>query len=239
MLANGTSNFELINTDNNSSLILALTNDMFSLSYLLVKYGSENFIKHINQNFDNALFLAMNKGQWHLVYEIVNKKYYDINMQNTEGDTTLLLAINYGIEELCLKMFDDNEDIIDVNIINNDGNTLLICAIVCGMKELAKKILKKIDIHNLNFQNKYNDNALMICINLQYYDIIDKILDKKNAEVHIENQYGDTPLILLLAHNQPELGKKLITKHNYQYLEHKSNSGISAQDLLKNFPGLI
>lgn len=239
MLAKGTSNFELINSDNNSSLILSLTNDMFSLSYLLVKYGSENFVKHINKNFDSALFLAMNKGEWHLVYEIINKKYYDINMQNTEGDTTLLLSINFGIEELCLKMFDDNIDIIDVNVINNDGNTLLICALICGMKELSIRILKKIDIHNLNFKNKYNDNALMICINLQYYDIIDKILNIKNAEVHVVNQYGDTPLILLLAHNQPELAKKLITKHNYQYLDYVSNSGLSANNLLKNFPGLI
>ena len=160
----------------------------------------------------------MNKGQWHLVYEIVNKKYYDINVQNTEGDTTLLLAINYGIEELCLKMFDDNEDIIDVNIINNDGNTLLICAIVCGMKELAKRILSKINIHNLNFKNKYNDNALMISINLDYYDIIDVILDKKNVETHLVNQYGDTPLILLLSDNQV-ICNKLLCNRNYEYLD--------------------
>ena len=49
----------------------------------------------------------MNKGQWHLVYEIVEKKYYDINSQNIEGDTTLFLSINYGVEELCLKMYED------------------------------------------------------------------------------------------------------------------------------------
>ena len=39
--------------------------------------------------------------------------------------------------------------------LDNDGNTLLMCAIICGMRELAIKILSKINIHNLNFQNKY------------------------------------------------------------------------------------
>ena len=234
MFSKGTSNFEVINSDNNSSLILALTNDMFSLSYLLVKYGSENFIKHINKNYDTALFLAMNKGQWHLVYEIIDKKYYDINVQNTEGDTTLLYAINYGVEELCLKMFDDNEDIIDVNTINNDGNTLLMCAIICGMRELAIKILSKINIHNLNFQNKYFDNALMICVNLKYFDVIDKILDHKECDVHLINKYGDTPLILLLNDNQIHLCNKLLCNRNYEHLDHKSDSGLCAREMLKH-----
>ncbi len=238
IFSNGNSNFEVINSDNNSSLILALTSDMYSLSYLLVKYGSENFVKHINKNYDNALFLAMNKGQWHLVYEIIDKKYYDINVQNTEGDTTLFFAINYGVEDLCLKMFDDNVEDIDVNMINNDGNTLLMCAIICGMRELSRKILTKISVHNLNFQNKHFDNALMICTNLKYFDIIDKILDHKEADVHIINKYGDTPLILLLNDKQVHLCNKLLCGRNYEHLDHKSDSGLCAREMLKEFRDL-
>ena len=234
MLEKGNSNFEVINADNNTSLILALTCDMFSLSYKLVKVGSENFIKHINKNYDTALFLAMNKGQWQIVHEIVESKMYDINVQNTEGDTTLFLAINYGVEDLCLKMFEDNRDIIDVNVINNDGNTLLMCAIICGMRELSKKIIEKISIHNLNFQNKHLDNALMICINLKYYDVVDKILDFEEADVHLINKYGDTPLILLLNDNQIHLSNKLLCNRSYQHLDHRSESGLCAREMLQH-----
>ena len=234
MLEQGNSNFEVINADNNTSLILSLTGDMFSLSYQLVRLGSVNFVKHINKNFDTALFLAMNKGQWQIVYEIIDKKYYDINVQNSEGDTALFLAINYGVEDLCLKMFEDNIDIIDVDMINNDGNTLLMCAIMCGMRELSKKIIEKISIHNLNFQNRYQDNALMICINLKYYDVVDKILDFDEADVHVVNKYGDTPLILLLNDNQIHLSNKLLNNRNYQHLDHRSESGLCAREMIKS-----
>ena len=239
IFSKGESNFELINSNNDSSLILSLTNNLYSLSYLLIKYGSKEFVKHTNQNFDNALFLCMNKGQWHLVHEIIEKKYYDINTQNIEGDTTLFLSINFGVEELCLKMFDDNEDDIDVNVINNDGNTLLMCAVICGMRKLSEKILKKINIHNLNFQNKHLDNILMICINLKYFELVDKILDFEDIDINIINKYGDTPLILLLNEGKIELCKKILKIENNIYIDHISDSGLCARNMIRNFPDLV
>ena len=121
----GWNNTALLFSDNESLLILALKNYMYNLSTLLIKKCSTSFLKYINNNNDTALFLCISNGYWDLVEEIINKKCYDVNNMNKSNNCLLIYIINYGDEELALKIFNDNKDIINVNIINNDNNSLL------------------------------------------------------------------------------------------------------------------
>jgi ankyrin repeat protein len=116
-------------------------------------------------------------------------------------------------------------------MVNNDGSTLLMCAVICGMKKLAERILKKINIHNLNFQNKHFDNILMICISLQYFELVDIILDFEEIDVNIINKYGDTPLILLLNFQKFDLVKKILD-NDCMNIDHVSDSGLCAREML-------
>ena len=108
-------NYDIITFNNDSCLILALTNSMYDLSELLIDIGSRDFISHINNNKDSALFVCMSKNYWALAIKILNKKYYYPNELNGEGDSILNYIINFGRDDLALKVLRDNN--INVNLL--------------------------------------------------------------------------------------------------------------------------
>ena len=109
------SNFEVVTRNGDTSLMIALTNNMYALSELLIDNGSDKFLKHINNNKDSALFLTMTKNYWALAIKLINKRCYYENELNGEGDSILNYLINYGRDDLCMKIL--NESDFDVNLI--------------------------------------------------------------------------------------------------------------------------
>ena len=56
------------------------------------------------------------------------------------------------------------------------------------MKKLAIKIIEKINVEIINKTNSFNDNVLLLAINLEYWDIVAKLIEKKNINLnHINN----------------------------------------------------
>jgi len=234
-------NVEQINHDNDTILILALKNFMYNLSKLLIKKSSVKFLKHKNNNNDTALFLCISNGYWDLVEEIINNKCYDVNNMNISNNCLLVYIINYGDEELALKIFNDNKDIINVNIINNDMDSLLLLSVVNGMKKLATQIIEKINVEIINKPNSFNDTVLLLAINLEYWDIIAKLIEKKDINLNHINNNGDNALLLLINSKQWDLVEKIL---NNPYIDkyHKNRTtafemlnGLNEIHLLKYF----
>ena len=207
-------NAEIITCDNNSILILALTNYMYELSKILIENGSEQILKHINNDKNNALFLCITNGFWDLVEDLIYKKCYDVNSTNISNDCLLIFIINTKNEKLALKIFDDNKDIIDVNIINKQKDSLLLLSIVNEMQELALKIIEKIDIEYINQPNLFNDTVLLLAINLEYWDIVHALIKKNNININHINKHGDNALLLLINLEQWDLVEKILNKPN-------------------------
>ena len=226
------SKVEVVNQENDTTLILALTNNMHDLSSLLIKNGSNTFLEHINNNKDCALFLSITNGYWDLARILIEKKSYDINNLNTDNDCLLFYLINYGDEDLALKVFNDNIDKIDVNIYNNEENTLLILSIINGMTKLALQIISKMNIEYINKINIFGDNALLLCINLQYWEIIKNLITINNIELNLINKNNDNALLLIINLKQWELVELLLKNKNVDKF-HRNR--LDAYEILKEW----
>ena len=221
-------NFEIIHKDN-TLLLEALRLNMFSLAYIIIKYGNAGFIQYINRDNEDALYLILKKREYHLALEIFEKGYYNINVQY-RNTSLMFLAIESNIENICLKILNDNIHTVDLNIYYQ-SESLFNYALKHNMKKLALKLIHCIDDNHLNHINNNSDNALFICIHLEYYDVIEKILDNKNINVNVLNQYKDNALILLLYKQQYVLAEKLLMRSDIEKY-HKTPNNICALDII-------
>tara|TARA_B110000037_G_C17112284_1_gene502365 strand:+ start:1568 stop:3085 length:1518 start_codon:yes stop_codon:yes gene_type:complete len=226
------SSVETINQDNDSTLILALTNNMYEIASLLIKNSSDDFLKHINNNQDNALFLCITNGFFDLAKILIEKKCYDINHLNGENDCLLFFLINNGAEDLVLKVFNDNINEINVNIYNNEGNTLLVLSIINGMTKLSLQIISKMNIDYLNKINIFGDNALLLCVNLQYWEIIRTLITIKGIDLNIINKNNDNALLLMINLKQWDLVELLLQNTNVDKF-HRNR--LDAYEILKDW----
>lgn len=225
-------NVEIINQENDTTLILALTHNMYKLSSLLIENGSETFIRHINNNQDSALFLCITNGYWDLAKIIIQKKYYDINQKNLEEDCLMHYLMNYGDEKLALQVFYDNIDIIDANVLNVENNSLLILSIINGMENLAIAYVDKMNISLINQLNFHGDNALILAISNQMWRLTEKLLLYKQIDINYITKNNDNALLLLINNRQWNLVEILLKNPNVdKYHRNKLN----AYEILKDW----
>jgi len=225
-------NFEILDKNSNTLLINSIKLNMFDLSNLLINIGSEKFIKQINNNRENALLISLKKKKYFLALNIIEKKCYDINLIDKYNCNALLLSIDSEIEDLCLKLFNDNKTIIHVNIIYNNEYTLLMYALLNNMFKLSSKIIDKIDHKNLNFINKENNCALNILLKKNNYNLLKQILLKKEINIDIHDSNGESFLNKLICLKHFDL-VEFILKEKKGNIYFKNKNGEDAYFLLK------
>ena len=225
-------NVEIINQENDTTLILALTHNMYKLSSLLIENGSETFIRHINNNQDSALFLCITNGYWDLAKIIIQKKYYDINQKNLEEDCLMHYLMNYGDENLALQVFYDNIDIIDANVLNVENNSLLILSIINGMENLAIAYVDKMNISLINQLNFHGDNALILAISNQMWRLTEKLLLYKQIDINYITKNNDNALLLLINNRQWNLVEILLKNPN---IDKYHRNKLNAYEILKDW----
>ena len=221
-------NFEIIYQDN-TLLIETIQRNMFSLAYIFIKYGNKQYIEYNNKENKNALTYIFEKKEYYLALEIFEKKCYHIN-KKLNNKHLLFWTIDTQIEKLSLKILNDNLDIIDFNIYH-ENDSILHYALKNNMKQLSLKIIQNLDIEMMNYKNNKSDNALFICIHLEYYDLIDKILDFEDLDINSINQYGDSALILLIHKKQYQLSERLLQNKAIDKY-HSTLNGIQAIDII-------
>ena len=99
------------------------------------------------------------------IIDIFFKNDIDVNLQNKNGSTALMLASKFSntdSTEKTVKMLLKNKD-INVNLQNNDGNTALMLASKYSNTTSTDKTVELLLKHpkiNVNLQNKYGRTAL-------------------------------------------------------------------------------
>lgn len=83
----------------------------------------------------------------------------------------------------------------DINFQDENGNTVLILAATYGYTDLVEDILNKQPKPDLNIKNKLGETALARAILLGHAKIA-KILINAGADVNIEDNDGNTPILL-------------------------------------------
>ena len=131
----------------------------------------------------------------------------DINVQNEDGDTPLILACSYGnLNNIKLLLSHG----ANVNHKNNDGDTAISQVGSLGILENAPEIIRLLVKRgaNINARNNFGDTALHTSI-LSAKPIIAKALLKNGANPNLKNNAGDSPIMSICIIDIPK-AKKII-----------------------------
>jgi hypothetical protein len=100
------------------------------------------------------MFKSDKKNLWPL---LLAHPRVDVNLQDTDGNTTLMTACTHNIEAVKILLAEQN---VNVNLQNKFGHTALMLACACNYIEIVKQLLadQKVDV---NLQDIWGDTALM------------------------------------------------------------------------------
>ena len=171
---------------------------------------------------NNALMLAIAEGDFHTTNKILNKSI-DINAQNLDGETALILVVKNKVMEIQTKVeliskFLQFKD-IDINIKNSEGNRAITYAINDNnyviMNTFLTSIYRNIIINemldrNMDIDTSYTtnrNNLLMLALEQADIRTIEKIIDK-GVDINYQNLLGETALTVAIKNKFMEIGKK-------------------------------
>jgi hypothetical protein len=103
-------------------------------------------------------------------------------------------------------------------------------AINNGMLTLANKIIDNGFENLIGHVNKEKNNAFILCITKQFWELANKILDSKYANAIQKNKFNDTTLLLSLSFGNLQLAKRIILETNVDLLQ-KNQYGNNALDI--------
>lgn len=130
-----------------------------------------------------------------IIKNIINHQNTNINAQDENGNTPLLLAIhrNYDITYINYLL----EKGADPTIKNNDLQTVLHLS---RDNDLMNRLLKTDALNYINCQNKNGRTPLLFCITNGSHSNL-KILLQAGANPNIADKFGETPLIRAAYYN--------------------------------------
>lgn len=174
-----------------------------------------------------------------IIDELLDRRI-DVNIQDINGDTALMLAIKLKLPRIIDQLI-QNPD-IDLNITNNDGKTALILAYEMGDYRTFQQIIasRKADINkidkesktplllaleddnldlfdfllrygaDLNIKYKGGHTILMLAINMKKTRFIVKIFEHLNFDVDLQDDTGKTALIHAVVNNDIKVVEALL-----------------------------
>lgn len=217
-------NINVINENGKTALSIAKEKENYKIVRML------NLIKNSNNN-KNTLFYAAKNGYIN-VFKLLVSKGHDVNAQNEEGLTPLMLASIEGHTKLVEFLISEG---CDVSLSDNSGGTALMWAMLNGKLDIVKLILKngpKFDFkdRNVNWSEldlaveSGNPRMVKLLLNEGLIDTnsalikaaehnkikIIKNLLKIGADVNSTGNEGITPLMAAAANGNIKTVKLLI-----------------------------
>ena len=152
------------------------------IEFMKLNYTKEKMQKILNTKnmlMESPFLLAIKSGDINLVESLLNTKLIDPNVKTFDGKTSLLLAIEKNMTEIC-------ETLLTSNNSNNSNNS-----------ENSGNIDNQ---NNIDYNAPDNFGILPItkAIELKNYKVIFLLLNK-NANLNHKNAIGQSPLLQSLA----------------------------------------
>jgi ankyrin repeat protein len=181
-------------------------------------------INTLNIDGKNALMILLTEDDTlHKNKEIIEflLENSDINLQDKEGNTALMLVINNPIKRIVKRLLKCTN--INVNIKNNDGDTaimLLINNILDKKNDILinDKIFELLLNHSnidVNLQNAHGNTILMEIISKTKIDVVEGMIKKlleKCSNINIQNNSNETLLILAIKNINIGIMGRITTK---------------------------
>ena len=152
------------------------------------------------------------------VVKLLLTKNVDVNIQNEEGQTTLMEASQNGHTQIVELLLKKNAD---VNIQNKKGVTALMLASQNGHAQVIKLLLK--ENADVNIQIEDGRTGLVLASQNGHTQIVELLL-KENADVNIQKEDGQTALMLASQNGHTQI-VELLLKENADVNIQKESGG--------------
>lgn len=162
-----------------------------------------------NWNGDTPLHRAIRSTPTQALFTLLKFKNIDLNVKNANKYTPLMTEMIY-IDDL-----DDTNEFTILNMLLEAGATDMNGALLSAAKKNAIKIIKLLFQHNfleyndINFKDESGDTALHLTTNPE----IVTFLLEQGAKLNIQNNIGQTPLIIACQKNNISIVSKLLKKN--------------------------
>ena len=187
------------------------------------------------------------------VVKLQLKEHVNVNIQDEDGVTALMLASLNGHTQVVELLLKNNADVniqkedgvtalmlasqnghtqivelllqenIDVNVQGTNGENALMMAVDHGHTKIAELLLKKIE--NINTQDKNGFTALMIASKKDQIFVVELLL-KENADVNIQNKEGVTALMIASGNGYTQVVELLLKENADVNIQNKE--GVTA-----------
>ena len=150
---------------------------------------------------------------------LLRQSNIDVNAQDNDGYTALIIAAGEGEIKVVKELIKCKE--IKLDIINNKRNNAIMEADQNDRKDVVQELLKQEYFRkNINYKNKEGRSLLSIAAVEGHTGLVNLFLKQKDnkgnpiVDVNVQNEYGNTPLMLALYNNHFEIVNKLLNQDN-------------------------
>ena len=131
----------------------------------------------------------------------------DINAQNSQGMTSLMIACSEGFVEVVNTLLEN--PLIDVNAADKDGFTALLIACSRGHEDIVSLLLGHEDIE-VNKPNSRLMTALMIAANMSHAGVVRLLLTRDDIKVNAQSASKFTALMCACDNDNTEIVSSLL-----------------------------
>jgi ankyrin repeat protein len=135
----------------------------------------------------------------HLITPAPQSPVTSINLQDTNGNTALIIACSRSIPDGNAQVLQLIQRGADLNIQNFDGDTALMLAIKNRLPDVVEILLNNGAKDNI-LDKKGNSAVMHACSDWQSIDAL-KILGDRGADLHCQNEQGETALAIASDNN--------------------------------------
>ena len=190
---------------------------------MLLSQGFTNY--RDKSNLSTPLIQASRNGHFAIVQMLFTANPpADLELKDREGNTALLLAAQFGHDEIVQLVVSQGAHLDNFN---NDGNTALIQACRHGHSEIVKMLITANPPADLDLMDREGNTALMLAASHRN-DVIVKLLVSQGANLDKVNNNGNTALIQACRHGHFAIVKMLITANPPAHLDLKDREGNTA-----------
>ena len=185
--------------------------------------ADENF----NFRFEDSLivaitnFININGIEYESMVLFLSQLATDINYQNEQGNTALMLASEGGQYHV-VKLLLLHKD-LNINIQNNTGMTALMLASCYGHHQVVELLLSKDP--DINIQNNDGWTALMLASRYGHHQVVELLLIK-DPDINIQKNDGWTALMLACRNGHHQVVVLLLIKN--PDINVQNNNGVTA-----------
>ncbi|XP_062711314.1 uncharacterized protein LOC134289471 [Aedes albopictus] len=221
--------------DGNTPLHVAAKHSEWEEVKKLIGRNSEYFgnYKIANDDGQTLYNFAEESGNMEIVQMLIDDYAADVNAQDNDGNTPLLLAAKIYKWEMVKMLIDkDSKYSADYKIANNAGQTLIHFAAESGNMEIVQMLIDDYAA-DVNAQDNDGNTPLLLAVKRYKWEMVKMLIDKDfkySADYKIANNAGQTLIHFAAEKGGVEIVKMLI--ENYA-------ADVNAQDNDGNTPVLL